>query len=506
MKEVLQSYTAVSGRPFLLPAWGMFMGDSDCYNNKRHGYNTSTAIDVAENYSRYNMPRGWMLVNDGYGCGYTTQDMLIQTQKDEANYGLRMGLWTSTGLSNASWEISQAHSRVIKTDVGWVWEGYKFGLDAVKLAAKLMIENSNSRPYTWTVCGWAGTQKYAVIWTGDNSGSWDFIRMQIPTIIGSGLSGFAHASGDVDGIFHGSAETYVRDLQWKTFLTVSMYMSGWSPHDKQPWAFGEPYTSYNRKWLQLKSRLTPYMYSLSFQAHLTGEPPVRAMQLEFPDESWPNTEALSYQFMSGPFFLVAPVYENTLVRDNIMLPSGEWIDFTSGKRYNGPLMLNSYNCPLEDVPVFVLGGGIIPLWPVVNFFGEKTVTLLTLDLYPSIQPGKSSFKLFEDDGTTRNYALGQVATQTFQMQSHEDGSLQFCIHPSTGSYTGKVHERSYWLQVKSSNPTGSVTLNGAELDAVVDCHDDGPPAWCRSGETTLVKTPEIAMQDQACLDILPLYL
>lgn len=127
-------------------------------------------------------------------------------------------------------------------------------------------------------------------------------------------------------------------------------MSGWSPHDKQPWAFGEPYTSYNRKWLQLKSRLTPYMYSLSFQAHLTGEPPVRAMQLEFPDEAWPNTDALSYQFMSGPFFLVAPVYENTLVRDNIMLPFGEWIDFTSGKRYNGPLLLNSYNCPLEDLP------------------------------------------------------------------------------------------------------------------------------------------------------------
>lgn len=92
-----------------------------------------------------------------------------------------------------------------------------------------MTNSSDSRPYTWTVCGWAGTQKrrgtcrfgghrvrYAVIWTGDNYGTWEYIRMQIPTVIGSAMSGFVHATGDVDGIYGGSPETYVRDLQWKT--------------------------------------------------------------------------------------------------------------------------------------------------------------------------------------------------------------------------------------------------------------------------------------------------
>ena len=69
-------------------------------------------------------------------------------------------------------------------------------------------------------------------------------------------------TGSTDALFaagHLIQWLQVRDLQWKTFLTVSMYMSGWAPHDKQPWAFGEPYTSYNRKWLRLKSRLTPYL-------------------------------------------------------------------------------------------------------------------------------------------------------------------------------------------------------------------------------------------------------
>ena len=273
--------------------------------------------------------------------------------------------------------------------------------------------------------------RYAVIWTGDNSGSWEYIRMQIPTMIGSGLSGFAHATGDVDGIFGGSAETYVRDLQWKTFLTVAMTMSGWAKYDKQPWVYGEPYTSYNRKWLRLKARLTPYLYSLAFHAHLTGEPPVRAMQLEFPTEKWSslNQSALQYQFMSGPFFLVAPIFRNESKRDDIVLPSGEWIDYSDGSRFTGPTTLQSYPCPLEELPVFVRAGAIIPMWPQLDYVGETPLDVLsrpqlckdcsnesregstgktwrgeekhmlrTLDVYPPTAPGTSSFTLYEDDG------------------------------------------------------------------------------------------------------------
>ena len=98
------------------------------------------------------------------------------------------------------------------------------------------------------------------MWNGDNYGTWDYIRWQIATVIGSGMSAQAHTSGDVDGIFGGSPETYTRDIQWKSFLTVFMTMNGWSPNNKQPWRNGEPYTSYARKYLKLKSQLTPYLY------------------------------------------------------------------------------------------------------------------------------------------------------------------------------------------------------------------------------------------------------
>ena len=96
--------------------------------------------------------------------------------------------------------------------------------------------------------GWAGAQRCAVQWTGDHSGSLDAIRWQIPAITGSGNSGIAYSAGDVDGIFGGSPTSYTRDLQWKVFNPAFMTMSGWAtPAYKQPWTYGEPYTSINRK-------------------------------------------------------------------------------------------------------------------------------------------------------------------------------------------------------------------------------------------------------------------
>jgi alpha-glucosidase len=137
----------------------------------------------------------------------------------------------------------------------------------------------------------------------------------------------AHVSGDVDGIFGGSPDTYTRDLQYKCFMTTMMVMSGWAQNpDKQPWTWGEPYSSINRMYLKIKSRLTPYYYTLSREAYDTGVPPVRAMAFEFPEDpmTYTNWTGTAYQFMAGPSILVAPVYENATTRDGIYLPAGEW--------------------------------------------------------------------------------------------------------------------------------------------------------------------------------------
>ena len=115
-------------------------------------------------------------------------------------------------------------------------------------AAILRIDDDNRVDRRQCLCdhAWAGGQRYAVIWSGDQSGNWEYIRFHIPTVIGAGLSGYNAATGDVDGIFGGSAQTQVRDLQWKALTPAWMIISGWSKQTnnmKQPWIFGEPYTS-----------------------------------------------------------------------------------------------------------------------------------------------------------------------------------------------------------------------------------------------------------------------
>ncbi len=207
-------------------------------------------LSVAAKYREYDMPGGWILPNDGYGCGYSQLPEVVAGLK---KYGFKTGLWTESGVDKIKWEVGTAGTRAQKLDVAWTGKGYQFSLDANMAAAQGILDHSDARPFVWTVMGWAGTQRYAVTWTGDQSGSWDYIRWHIPTLIGSGLSGQAYATGDVDGIFGGSPETYTRDLQWKTFTPVLMGMSGWSKAErKHPWWFDEPYRSINRDYLKLK--------------------------------------------------------------------------------------------------------------------------------------------------------------------------------------------------------------------------------------------------------------
>jgi alpha-glucosidase (family GH31 glycosyl hydrolase) len=425
--EVLDQFTQLVGRPFLVPIYGLGLGDSDCYHNSRHGFSTRVVLAIADKYREMDMPGGWFLPNDGYGCGYgEIQNNSFPTEFDDLDFvvselhkrGFYTGLWSSTGLPNIKREVAGSGTRIAKTDVGWIGNGgSQYTFDSVQVVADGIEQNSDMRRYIWSVDGWAGTHRNAVLWTGDDSGSWEFIRWQLSTFVGTGFSGMAHVSGDVDGIFGGSPHTYVRDLQFKCLMTTLMTMSGWAANpDKQPWTYGEPYTSINRMFLQLKSALTPYQYSYSWKAAETGVPPVRAMALQFPDDksTYENHTGSAYQFMSGDWFLVAPVYRNTSTRDGIYLPAGDWIDFWDDTVRTGPMTLDGYDAPLDTLPLFVKSGAIVPMWPPMLYFNEKPHDPMTLALYPD---GNTTFTLYEDDGITRAHEQGAVAITEISMSA-----------------------------------------------------------------------------------------
>ncbi len=498
LHALLDRYTALTGRAGLLPRWGYSFGDADCYNdgdNKKKpgtvpaGWSdgpTGTTPDVidsvAKKYREYAMPGGWILPNDGYGCGYTDLPKVVQGL---AKYGFRTGLWTENGVDKIAWEVGTAGTRVQKLDVAWTGKGYQFAMDANKQAYDGILNNSDSRPFLWTVMGWAGIQRYAVAWTGDQSGSWDYIRWHIPTLIGSGLSGFAYATGDVDGIFGGSAETYTRDLQWKAFTPVLMGMSGWSANTrKHPWAFDEPYRSINRDYLNLKMRLTPYMYGLARAAAQTGAPIVRGLMWDNPSDPQAWTEAHKYQFLLGRDVLVAPVYRSQAAsrgwRRDIHLPQGRWFDYWDGRQLTAAVQGRNIDrqVDLQTLPMFVRGGAILPMYPAMLFDGEKPLDEVTFDLYPQ---GASQYTLYEDDGNTRKYEQGEFSTQQISVQAPEQGSgeVRVQIAAVQGHYAGQLSQRRYSLRMLSRQAPTQVTVDGRSLPKLADraAYDAALEGW-----------------------------
>ena len=507
---LLNDYYQLTGNPVLLPKFGFYQGHLNAYNRdywtedekgilfedgKRYkesqrdngGVKESlngekdnyqfSARAVIDRYAAYDMPLGWLLPNDGYGAGYGQEETLdgnIRNLKSLGDYargkGVEIGLWTQSDLHpkpevsallqrDIVKEVRDAGVRVLKTDVAWVGAGYSFGLNGIADVAQIMpYYGGDARPFVISLDGWAGTQRYAGVWTGDQTGGeWEYIRFHIPTYIGSGLSGQPNITSDMDGIFGGrNLAVNTRDFQWKTFSPMELNMDGWGSNEKYPHALGEPATSINRWYLKLKSEIMPYAYSIAHEA-VDGMPMIRAMMLE-----WPNAYTLGtatrYQYMYGPWFLVAPVYQQTAadnegndIRDGIYLPEGEWIDYFSGEMYEGGRVINNYEAPLWKLPLFVRNGAVIPMTNPNNNVSQIDRTLRIYEIYPS---GHTSFTEYDDDGTTEAYRRGEFATTYIESEAVGD-RVTVTIHPSEGDFAGFERMKRTELRINvTAEPDG----------------------------------------------------
>lgn len=493
---LLNDFYQLTGKPVLLPKFGFYEGHLNAYNRdywkedpkgtlfedgkrykesqkdnggikeslngEKNNYQFS-ARAVIDRYKQHDMPLGWILPNDGYGAGYGQTSTLkgnIQNLKEFGNYarnnGVQIGLWTQSDLHPKEGveallqrdilnEMVRAGVCVLKTDVAWVGAGYSFGLNGIQDVAHIMSKNGiTTRPFIISLDGWAGTQHYATIWSGDQTGGvWEYIRFHIPTYIGSGLSGQPNITSDMDGIFGGNNKAVnIRDFQWKTFTPMQLNMDGWGSNEKYPHALGEPAASINRNYLKLKSELLPYAYSIAREA-VDGLPMIRAMFLE---EQNPYTlgKQTQYQFMYGPDFLIAPVYQNTKsdtlgndVRNHIYLPEGSWVDYFTGQVYEGGRVINNFDCPIWKLPVFVKRGAIIPMNNPNNNPNEVNKNLRIYEVYPF---GNTSFTEYDDDGASTDYLKGK-STETRIVSAVTGDIATITVNPTKGSFDGFVKEK-----------------------------------------------------------------
>ena len=466
--NVIEGYTELTGRPAMMPEYGFYLGHADCFNGVHNGLGDERellgkGLDTLKSYGKNDMPLGWFLPNDGYGCGYGGLKNLEKFVTEANKENVNVGLWTQSNLypdenlpedsplrRDLDGEV-KAGVRAIKTDVAWVGYGYSMALNATRQAAEGIEKEENSggaRPFVISLDGWAGTQRYAGLWSGDQyGGNWEYIRMHIPTYIGAGLSGNPNVGSDMDGIFGGSPVIQTRDFQWKAFTPIQIDMDGWAGanNSKTPWNYGEPYASMNRMYLKLKAQMLPYVYTNSAESSISGLPMIRAMMLEYPDDPYTYGTQTQYQYMWGPNLLVAPIYNeednSKNVRNGIYLPDENqvWIDYFTGEQYKGGQVINNFDAPLWKTPVFVKNGAIIPMAPENNSINELDGSENRIfDVYPS---GSTEFTMYEDDGKTNQYKDGKNTTTKITSDVDED-SVKVVVNKAEGKgYEGMVSNR-----------------------------------------------------------------
>lgn len=322
---------------------------------------------------------------------------------------------------------------------------------------------SNKRVLILTRSSFAGQQRYAAVtWSGDILSDWDELRRQIPAGLNFCLSGVPYWTTDIGGFFSGSPasgayrEVFIRWFQWGAFCPI--FRVHGTMYAKEPWRFGPEAEKILVRYIKLRYRLLPYIYSLAWKVASEGYTMMRALVMDFPHD--PRALDIDDEYMFGPFLLVCPVTLPGVRERRVYLPEtpGGWYDFWTGRRLGGGQVVRA-PAPLDLIPLYVKAGSIIPMGPFLQYSDEKPPDPLELRIYPGAD---GTFMLYEDDGETYDYEKGMRSTISMGWDD-EEGKL--IIGERKGSFPGMLEDRTFHLvRVREGHGIG---LGTAKPDAVV---------------------------------------
>jgi alpha-glucosidase len=343
----------------------------------------------------------------------------------------------------------------------------------------------DQRPFVLTRAAYAGTQRYAATWSGDNTASWNHMRLSIPQLANLGLSGYAFVGDDIGG-FNGSPspELLTRWMELGVFNPIYRNHAAKGTRDREPWVDGPEHEAIRKRYIETRYRLLPYIYTGMEEASRTGVPLMRPMFMEFPSEDVLATNGEEYMFGSG--LLVAPKAWPFVGPYTVTLPSGDWFDYWTGQKVvPGPPAVvdgktGGQTLQVEDnldyLPVYVRAGTVLPQQPVIQNVDETPKGELELRVYPG---PNCSGDLYTDDGNTFAYQKGDFLRVHFTCET-APGRVTLHIAKAEGSYRpwfkemqvtvyggGKV--RDVLLDSASTKSwkaaTGSVTVHGVPWTA-----------------------------------------
>lgn len=503
MPAILNEYTLVTGRTYVLPKWayGLCFGPNmreeqfDILNDAVHFRQFDVPCDVfwlepqwMEKRYDFSTKKKWNY--DRFSPEpYWLQDQYPKTMHNRLfigklrSMGFHLGLWLCE-----EYDLSIQEEDIIAERTGGKLSGQEHwmdhltvfmdqGVEGFKLDPARTIDNHTNWEYyngrtdkemhnlnqvllpkqmrelgrkyngkrTWHhYCGgWSGTQHWTASTSGDNGGGKTALYDQLNL----GMSGFLNTSCDVMSV---PRELEMQGLHFGLFLPWVQINSWFSM--MHPFYYAKEEQDIYRFYVKLRYSLAPYIYSMALEAAQNGMPIVRSMPLCFPDDR--NCDDMTYQYMFGDNFCVG------IFTNEIYLPKGTWTDAWSGEKIvsKGETFTREYPSNRAGL-LFIREGAIIPTQPDVEYLGARPFDRVILKVYPH---GDSAYTMLDDDGESYEYENGGIASTLFE--SHErDGGVDVVVNPVQGSFKGMPSEREYSFRIQRDSRPASVSLNGAAV-------------------------------------------
>uniref|UniRef100_A0A7N4PQC0 Glucosidase alpha, neutral C n=1 Tax=Sarcophilus harrisii TaxID=9305 RepID=A0A7N4PQC0_SARHA len=280
-----------------------------------------------------------------------------------------------------------------------------YGFYQQMATAQGLIQRSKGkeRPFVLTRSFFAGSQKYGAVWTGDNVSEWGYLKFSIPMLLTLSVAGIPFCGADVGGfIGDPEPELLVRWYQAGAYQPFFRGHATMNTKRREPWLFGEEHTKLIREAIKERYALLPYWYTLFYRAHVTSEPVMRPLWVEFPKEL--ETFSVEDEYMLGSALLIHPITEPKITMVDVFLPGFEevWYDFRTFVHWEGARTLK-VPIALDRIPVFQRGGSVVPMKTAL---GRSTgwMTHLPYELLVALDTkGSAKGELYLDDGHSFQY-------------------------------------------------------------------------------------------------------
>lgn len=512
MPNILNHYTRLTGRNYLLPKWayGLCFGPNmkedqwDILNDAARFRETGVPCDVMwlepqwmDKHYDFSTSKKWNYDK------FTPEYFFRQNKYPKTYYpslfigrlndmGYHLGLWVceeydlsiteedeiaaSLGLPQSGQEHWMDH---LTTFIDMGVEGFKLdpartldehtyrkyhngrqdkemhNLNQVLLPKQLSSmyrKHTGKRGWCHYCAGWSGTQHWGASTSGDNGGG----KVALFDQLNLGNSGYMNTSCDVMFV---PRDEMMQSLHFGTFLPWIQINSWCSMF--HPFYFNKKDMEIYRKCILLRYSLLPYIYSCAIEGTETGMPIVRSMPLVFPDDR--RVDDMSTQYMFGPSLCIG------IFTDEIYLPEGKWFDGWTGECVKSTGKFFRIPYPEDRAGVMMIrGGAIVPMMDPVPFIGRKPLDKLTLHIYPD---GESRYIMYDCDAESYGYEQGRISSTLFQC-CQKDNIIEIVVNPSEGEYENMPSKKNYVFKVASSKKPSKVTLNGKK-DSRCWTHEDG---------------------------------